>query len=344
MSIDRDARWVAASPYLDTALELPLDERARWLDDLRRSDPDLAANLEHWLSECVSIEDGRFLDTPDAVEPARASLGGTKLGPYRLVSPLGHGGMGIVWLAERTDGRFEGKVAIKPLNASLVGRGGDERLAREGRILARLVHSQIARMLDAGVTAVGQPYLVLEYVDGEPIDAFCDRQSLDVDARVRLFLDVLGPVAHAHANLVVHRDLKPSNVLVTQTGQVKLLDFGIAKLVEPEPGHHGDTPTLQGETPLTPEYAAPEQLRGDESTTATDVYQAGVLLYVLLVGTHPWQGVAASRSSRLERARHSQMPKASEAGTGRRHRQLRGDLDAILSKALREAPEDRYPT
>ncbi|MEZ5291335.1 MAG: serine/threonine-protein kinase [Vicinamibacterales bacterium] len=344
MSDDRAARWLSASPYLDTALDLPPGERARWLDELRTRAPELAANVERWLSECEAIEDRHFLDAPHGVEPARESLTGTQLGPYRLVEPLGHGGMGTVWLAERTDGRFEGKVAIKLLNVGLLGRSGEERFAREGRILARLTHPQIAHLIDAGVTPAGQPYLVLEYVDGEPIDAFCDRHGLGIERRVRLFLDVLGPVAHAHANLVVHRDLKPSNVLVTAAGQVKLLDFGIAKLVEPDPGPAGDTPTLGGETPLTPEYSAPEQLRGDESTTATDVYQAGMLLYVLLVGSHPWQGSSPSRAERLERARRGHVPMASEAGHDPRYRQLRGDLDAILAKAVREAPEDRYPT
>ena len=144
--------------------------------------------------------------------------------------------MGSVWLARRSDGRFEGSAAVKLLNPSLVGRAGEERFRREGSILARLTHPHIARLLDAGVSSTGQPYLVLEYVDGEPIDRYCDAKGLDVEARLRLFLDVLAAVAHAHANLIVHRDIKPSNVLVGTDGQVKLLDFGIAKLLEEEAG------------------------------------------------------------------------------------------------------------
>src|SRR5262249_9051550 len=148
--------------------------------------------------------------------------------------PIGHGGMGTVWLASRSDGRFEGQVALKLLNAALMGHGGEERFKREGTILARLTHPHIARLIDAGVAGDGQPYLVLEHILGHHIDRFCDEQKLSVEARVRLFLDVLSAVAHAHANLIVHRDLKPSNVLVTTTGDVKLLDFSIAKLIRDE--------------------------------------------------------------------------------------------------------------
>ena len=160
------------------------------------------------------------------------SLAGQTVGAYTLESQIGQGGMGSVWLASRNDGRFEGRVAVKFLNANFVGRAAEERLRREGSILARLSHPHIARLLDAGVSPAGQPYLVLEWIDGHSIDRHCDAQKLGIGARLRLFVEVLSAVAHAHANLIVHRDIKPSNVLVRSDGQVKLLDFGIAKLLE----------------------------------------------------------------------------------------------------------------
>jgi eukaryotic-like serine/threonine-protein kinase len=196
--------------------------------------------------------------------------------------------MGSVWLAERTDGRFERLVAVKFLNIALVGDAGEDRFKREGSILGRLAHPHIAELVDAGVVSSGPPYLVLEFVDGEHVDLYCDTHKLDVEARIRLFLDVAGAVAHAHANLIVHRDIKPSNVLVSKDGQIKLVDFGIAKLLEGE-GQDGSATslTVQGGRALTPDYAAPEQVTGDPVTTATDVYSLGVLLYVLLTGQHP---------------------------------------------------------
>ena len=194
--------------------------------------------------------------------------------------------MGSVWLAHRSDGRFEGQVAVKLLNAALVGHPSEQRFAREGSVLARLQHPNIARLLDAGVEADHQPYLVLEYVRGERIDEYCNQNALDIEQRIRLFLDVLAAVAHAHSNLVVHRDLKPSNILVTGAGEAKLLDFGIAALlsrdgddVTPLTGHIGPG--------LTPGYAAPEQLLNQPITTATDVYALGTVLFELLAGRRP---------------------------------------------------------
>ena len=214
------------------------------------------------------------------------------LGAYRLVSLIGQGGSGSVWLAERCDGRFEGRAAVKLLNVALINRAGEERFRREGTILARLRHPQIAHLVDAGVSRSGQPYLVLEHVDGQAIDRYCDDRTLGIDARVRLFLDVLAAVAHAHANLIVHRDIKPANVLVSVDGAVKLLDFGIAKLIEPGGdwevrATEGSPLTREVGRSLTPEFAAPEQLAGGAVTTATDIYSLGVLLYVLLSGHHP---------------------------------------------------------
>jgi serine/threonine protein kinase/tetratricopeptide (TPR) repeat protein len=364
MSHAHRASWQSASPYLDTALDLPPAERAAWLASIRLRAPELADQIAHWLAECDAVEQGEFLEGAAVIEPTRSALTGLQLGAYRLVEPIGHGGMGSVWLAERTDGRFDGRVAVKLLNAALVGRSGEERFAREGRILGRLVHPQIARILDAGVSPIGQPYLVLEHIDGLPIDAHADRQRLSLHDRVRLFLDVLTPVAHAHANLVVHRDLKPSNVLVTPAGQVTLLDFGIARLLDAEDGHAVATRlTRDGDALLTPAYAAPEQVNRGEVSTATDVYGLGLLLYVLLAGRHPAEpwldspakllgAIVATDPPRLSaRAsdgdpRLSGTPPAIAAARGttpeRLRRALQGDLDTIVATALKKAPAERY--
>ena len=356
--------WQSASPYLDTALDLPPAERAAWLASIRARAPDLADQIARWLAECDVVEHADFLEGAAAIEPTRSALTGLQLGAYRLVEPIGYGGMGSVWLAERTDGRFAGRVAVKLLNAALVGRSGEERFSREGRILGRLTHPQIARIVDAGVTPIGQPYLVLEHVDGEPIDLHCDRQRLSPTDRVRLFLDVLAPVAHAHANLVVHRDLKPSNVMVTPAGQVKLLDFGIARLLDPADGHPLDTRlTRDGDALLTPAYAAPEQVTKAEISTATDVYSLGVLLYVLLSGRHPAEPLLDSPAGLLQAIVDTDPPRMSDRavdpdprlhgtpaaiaearGTSpdRLRRALQGDLDTIVATALKKAPVERY--
>src|SRR5215472_4425863 len=274
-------RWQEISPYLDQALSLPEAERAAWLESFRAEKPELVDVLQELLKEHGALAREHFLER-GPMEPANeVFLPGRTLGPYRLISPIGQGGMGSVWLAERSDGRFERRVAVKFLNFAVAARGGAERFKREGRILGRLADPHIAELIDAGVTANGEPYLVLEHVEGEHIDEYCDRHALSVEARVKLFLDVLGAVAEAHAHLIVHRDIKPSNVLVRNDGQVKLLDFGIAKLLA-----DGATPapptllTADGGGALTPLFATPEQVTGGAVTTATDVYALGVLLYM----------------------------------------------------------------
>jgi tetratricopeptide (TPR) repeat protein len=266
--------------------------------------------------------------------------------------------MGTVWLAERSDGRFERKVAVKFPHISLGGRGGEERFKREGSIVGRLAHPNIAELVDAGVSAAGQPYLVLEYVDGEPIDQYCRNQALNFQARIRLFLDVLSAVAHAHTNLIVHRDIKPTNVLVDRSGQVKLLDFGIAKLLEDQgQGAEATLLTREGGSVLTPEYAAPEQVTGAPVTTATDVYSLGVLLFVLLSGQHPAGPGPHSPANLVKAIVDTEAPRASEAITpelagilaavdattaDKIRRRLRGDLDTIVAKALKKNPQERY--
>jgi serine/threonine-protein kinase len=322
------------------------DERAR-IEALRGIEQIAAFSHVHW--EEADRQDDAL---PGRRDPA-ASLAGRVLGAYTLESPIGEGGMGSVWLARRSDGRFEGRAAVKLLHLPRVGRAGLARFEREGQILARLRHAHIAQLLDAGVAPDGQPYLVLEYVDGVALDRFCDRHASSVRDRIELFLQVLGAVAHAHANLVLHRDLKPSNILVDGAGQVKLLDFGIAKLLEFEGVAAVETELTQhAGHAFTPEFAAPEQLRGEPVTTATDVYAAGVVLYRLLTGQHPTAGVRGSPVERIEAILETAPKPASlavatggDAGGGaaaRRQRELEGDLDNILAKALKKAPEERY--
>ena len=203
--------WREVSPYLDQVLSLPEDERAPWLESFRAARPDLANLLQGLLAEHRVLAQEQFLERSPVSETAGSSLTGQKIGAYTLISLIGQGGMSSVWLAERSDGRFDRRVAVKFLNFSVAATGGVQRFKREGRILGQLTHPHIAELIDAGVTANGEPYLVLENVDGKHIDEYCDHHQLHANARIRLFLDVLSAVAHAHANLVVHRDLKPSN-------------------------------------------------------------------------------------------------------------------------------------
>jgi len=351
-------QWQLLSPYLDRALAMTDDERGAWLSSLGQRDPALAAQLEALLSEHRVLAREGFLENRRFALPNAAGLAGQTLGPYTLISQIGQGGMGSVWLARRSDGRFERQAAVKFVNIALAGRATEERFKREGSILGRLTHPHIADLLDAGVSSDGQPYLVLEYVDGEAIDRYCDEHRLDVEARVRLFLDVLAAVAHAHANLIVHRDIKPSNVLVTTAGEVKLLDFGIAKLLEGE-GQAGAATLLthEGGSALTPQYAAPEQLTGRPVTTATDVYALGVLLYQLLCSRHPAGAGPHSPAELLKAVIDLEPPRVSDASTAdnskliaesrsttpdKLRRELRGDLDTIVGKALKKDPHERY--
>jgi eukaryotic-like serine/threonine-protein kinase len=343
MSTLSPEQWQKVSPYLDQALTLSDQERERWLADLRMKDPALARQISALLDNHYSAQQEGFLETSPPLPSQSKSLAGETVGPYRLLSEIGRGGMGMVWLAERSDGRFQRRAAVKFLSVGLGGRGGAERFKREGAILGRLSHPNIAELLDAGVTPAAQPYLVLEYVDGEPIDRYCKHKKLDIQQRCRLFLDVLAAVAHAHANLIIHRDIKPSNVLVNRDGQVKLLDFGIAKLLEGE-GSDGSATLLTHEagSALMPEHAAPEQVMGVPVTTATDVYGLGVLFYGLLTEKHP-AGLGVHTPAGLVKAIVDTEPqRMSEVVADRLRRQLQGDLDTIVAKALKKDPRERY--
>lgn len=346
--------WRLVSPHLDQLLELSLEERQRYLADLASEDPALAADLELLLGEERALRDEKYLEHDAQDLLAEARLVGQTFGAYALVRFLGAGGMGSVWLARRNDGHFEGMVAVKLLSAALLGAAGASRFRREGTILARLKHPHIAQLIDAGVSEAGQPYLVLEYVEGEPIDRWCDERALDVRSRVQLFLDVLAAVAHAHSNLVVHRDLKPSNVMVSKEGRVKLLDFGIAKLLEGDDAgnaEEGAPPQLSQLTQLTreagraftPAFAAPEQVTGESVTTATDVYALGALLYLLLAGRHPAGEAGASPADLLRAILETEPDRLSDGVHDQRlRRELRGDLEIIVAKALKKNPKERY--
>lgn len=325
MAID-PGLWQRLEPLLDHALDLSDEERGQWLDDLREKSPELVEQLVLLLTAEEAADDRGFLNTGFRVPTSELQLG-----PWRLERPLGAGGMGAVWLARRSVGTGEPRAAIKLLNLALQSPIGQARFRREGTLLARLAHPGIARLLDTGLSPAGQPYLVLEYVEGTRIDHFADDQGLDHRARIDLVLQVLAAVEHAHENQVVHRDIKPSNILVTSQGAAKLLDFGIAKMLSPD-GSLGSAPLTAGSARvLTPEYAAPEQASGAPVSPATDVYAVGVLLYLLLSGRHP---TAEGRrgAGEIITALIEVMPE----------RPGLGNVDAVLERALKKKPEERY--
>jgi tetratricopeptide (TPR) repeat protein len=330
-------QWSRVLELLDEALELEPERRAPWLAALAARDALLAARLGELLAlDAVNRESGFMERSPLDMG---AELAGRQVGPYEIVRLLGRGGMGSVWLGRRNDGKFEGLAALKVLERRGLGPTAAEHIRREASLLARLTHPNIARLFDAGVTEGGQPYLVLEYVEGEAVDRYCASRSLPLAARLRLFATVLDAVAHAHAHLVVHRDLKPSNVLVTPEGVVKLLDFGVAAL---QAGT--DARETQAPRALTPGYAAPEQLRGEPVAAASDVYALGVLLHVLVTGEHPY-GARGTTETELMRAALTEDPTpASRLAAAAERRRGRGDLDAIIARALSRDPAGRYPT
>lgn len=343
-------RWKRLSPLLDVLLELEPDARAEQLEILRADDPDTARDVEALLA--LEEEGDGFIDQPLVDKPGQLKPG-MRIGPYQLESLLGEGGMGLVWLATRADGLYKRRVALKLLRPGLADPNLRLRFTREREILARLEHPNIARLLDAGIGSEGQPYLALEYVEGVSITDYCQANNVGLDARLALFLQVCEAVSHAHANLIVHRDLKPSNILVTPSGDVRLLDFGIAKLLddpEPVPVH----PRTEVRA-FTLHYAAPEQVRGELVTTMTDVYSLGVVLYELIANTKPYRlrrqtdaeweqailaveplkpSVATLRTTDGSRSR---CPEARRTA-----RKLSGDLDNIALKALQKLPEQRY--
>ena len=346
--------WRRVRALFDELADTP---PAQWQERLQALAPGEDA-LHADVLALLAADRGRSLGTdlaaqaPDLLDDlagrsAQADLAGRRVGPFRLLREIGRGGMGTVWLAERADGQFAQQVAIKLIRSGWDAADGQARFRAERQILAGLTHPNIARLIDGGVDGEDRPWLALEYVDGVDLRTYCERAGLGVAARLRLFLIVCAAVAHAHARLIVHRDLKPSNLLVTPAGEVKLLDFGIAKLID------GADAGVSAARVFTPEYAAPEQVRGEPVTTAVDVHALGLLLYELLTGRRPYR-LERSTPAAYERAildqepaRPSQAVLQADGDTGapvspRLHRALRGDLDAIVLKALRKDPAHRY--
>lgn len=344
--------WRHIKSLFQRALELSAADRADWLgaqsDTVRGEVESLLRAYER--NDAFPVTSSS--DTPAPVEGDQELIG-RRFGPYRVLSQLGEGGMGTVWLAERADGLFTRRVGLKLVHPALMGRSMSERVAREREILASLNHPNVAQLFDAGFAEDGQPYLALEYVEGTPLTKYCDDHHLGVRERLVLFRQVLGAVQYAHSHRVIHRDLKPSNILVSDDGQAHLLDFGIAKLLTPGAAQETQLTQIAGRA-LTPDYAAPEQIAGAPTGTAADVYALGVILYELLSGERPYRLTRPSRGA-LEEAilqtepiapsRLPLTPEAAQARATSTHnlaRSLKGDLDTIIGKALKKSPSERY--
>ncbi|HUQ80082.1 MAG TPA: serine/threonine-protein kinase [Gemmatimonadaceae bacterium] len=343
---------------LDAVLTREPTEWSSLLDEQCSGDPELRREVEARLARLDSARG--FLTSPPGqaaaalvvesreleLERSLHARDGQRIGAYRVVHELGRGGMSRVFLAERADGQFHQRVALKVLRPGLDSESDQERFRSERQILASLNHPNIARLFDGGVTGDGVPYLAMEYIDGAPLDRYCNERNLSLADRLRLFIAVADATHYAHRNLVVHRDLKPANILVTADGTVKLLDFGLAKLVQPTPTAAMPA-TRTGHRWMTPEYAAPEQIRGDAISTLTDVYQLGAVLYELLTGRLPFADRDGGLRG-LEQAILDVEPAPPSVAVTRvapnaeRSRSLRGDLDAIVMKAMHKEPERRY--
>lgn len=335
LTVDPD-RWRRVNEIFARVVEAEEKERPERLRALAGDDPRLAAEVESLLRADAAAQTSAepflrhaFAEIPGEDDPVE----GQQVGPYRLIRQIGRGGMGLVYLAERTD-EFKMSVAIKIVRGGL-GESLRVRFNRERQILASLDHPNIAKLLDGGATPGGSPYLVMEYVDGEPITKFCDKGGLDTAARLRLFEKVCEAVHHAHRHLIIHRDLKPGNILVTREGAPKLLDFGVAKLLDP--AENADGQTLTGVHPMTPAYASPEQASGQPITTATDIYSLGVILFELLTGARPYQITSTSPLEIQKTLLETQPAAPSRLKPG-----LSTDLDSIVAMAMRKEPDRRY--
>jgi serine/threonine protein kinase/tetratricopeptide (TPR) repeat protein len=367
-------RWQRIQDLFHAALQHEPSQRPAFLADACAGDVSLQREVESLLA--AHEEAASFLEAPAFAGPATwladgqaEAAVGRQLGPYRLGRAIGRGGMGAVYLGERADGQYQKQVAIKLVRDGFGGEALRRRFHLERQILAALDHPNIAKLLDGGTTADGLPYLVMDYVEGLPIDAYCDAHRLSIAERLTLFRAVCAAVQYAHRNLVVHRDLKPSNILVTAEGVPKLLDFGIAKLLQPELPSPSASLTLLGLQALTPEYASPEQVRGEPITTASDVYSLGVVLYELLTGHRPYRlksrlphemarviceeepqrpSIAVGRVEEVagadgtHRITPESVSQTREGSPERLRRRLAGDLDNIVLMALRKEPHQRY--
>ncbi len=364
-------RWQKIKKIFSRAVELRGTERDEYLKIACASDNDL---MKEVYSLIVFFEKKGPLDGSldkfkiSALSSREKTLKNRQIGPYRIIQELGYGGMGSVYLCERADGEFKHHVALKLLRTGFTTPEQNRRFLAERQILALLNHDHIARLYDGGLTEEGQPYFVMEYINGKPIDRYCRENSLTIEKRLELFLKVCDAMEYAHRNLVVHRDLKPANIMVSDEGKVKLLDFGIAKLLDESKNFEGPQAlTQQGFLPLTPVYASPEQMRGKPITTASDIYQLGVVLYELLTGFRPYEidnkspgeaeqivceEVALRPAKAIEKfyalSKKGKDPDPKNTGTlgasdvSRFQRKLRGDLDMIVMQALRKEPDRRY--
>ena len=341
--------WKRLDVLLAEALALPDGERPAWLERLPADDQRFRARLAEMLGR-AGAETAAFMTRPvdagtleQAAETMVADKPGDVVGPYRLVIPLGFGGMGAVWRADPIEGGVQRAVALK-LPRTGWSPGLASRLKRECDILSKLEHPNIARLYDAGVTQAGRPWLAMEIIDGVPIDQFCGDRKLALHARLKLFLDIARAISFAHARLIVHRDLKPGNILVDPAGRVHVVDFGLGKVLDEGTGPDAALTQTMARA-LTPDYASPEQIRGDAITVATDVYSLGVVLYQLLVGKRPYRLKRESVAALEEAIVEADVPAASSQVTDRATaRALRGDLDTILAKALRKDVNERYAT
>lgn len=337
-------RFARIDKLFSEALDTPTGARSEWLARECGGDAELLASVQDLLAldgEAHS-ELGKSIRGGLAEFQAASPQTPGRAGPYRLMRELGRGGMGSVWLGVRDDGEYEGEVAVKLMKTGPGMDGFFERFRRERQALARLRHPHIARILDSGTADDGSPYILMERVEGQPIDVYCSERNLPARAIAALFIDVCLAVAHAHRQLIVHRDLKPGNILVEANGTPKLLDFGICKVLEDEAG---SGVTLDGAQLMTPDYACPEQVKGDPITVASDVYSLGAVLYALLTGALPHLIEKYTMGSIAQAICETEVRPASQAAVSpARARELAGDLDRILAKALQKNPDRRYPS
>ncbi|CAN5480125.1 hypothetical protein BH23BAC3_BH23BAC3_24080 [soil metagenome] len=362
-------KWHKVKQIFSEALELNPGDRERFVKDACGDDKDLLTEVQSLLA--AYEKSGPLDKSPENLKktvftrPKNPTFKNQVVGNYKIIRALGHGGMGSVFLAERSDGQYDQRVALKLLRTGFTSENQTRRFLAERQILATLVHKNIARLIDGGLTEQGQPWFAMEYVDGFPIDKYCDTNQLTVKERLKLFKDVCNAVQFAHQKLIVHRDLKPSNIFVEENGTVKLLDFGIAKALKPDEILSGQIPiTKTGLLPLTPAYASPEQIRGDSITTSSDIYQLGVMLYELLTGFTPYN-VSGRSPSEIEQLICESTPTRPSTAitklpdrdsdtttqqicTARKtepdelQRLLRGEMDTIILKAMHKEPERRY--
>lgn len=347
-----DLNWEKVETIIDEILQLPEDQQETYIEKRCSDDEQTMTEVidllhairesEGWLEDSYQFRDSLLNELANDFElkTSQQSFIGSKIGSYTIRKKIGEGGMGAVFLGERSDGDFEHQVAIKIVRQGFTIGENIQRFRREQKILAGMNHPGIARLFDGGVTDDGSPYIIMEYVDGMPITEYCKQQNCTIDDKLSLFIQVLKAVRHAHENLVIHRDLKPGNILVTESGDVKVLDFGISKLLEED-----DSPTITqtGARLLTLKYAAPEQIKQTNITTATDLYALGVMFYELVADDLPFDLNDKSRYESEQIILNESPPKPSgKVSSDQLKKNLSGDLDAICLKSLRKEPEKRY--